>query len=244
MGISTLFGTARLQSIQVATSLLLVLAPTVTACSSRSAPADVAGDSAPVDLPGRPFDIQSPKCPPGMALVPFSAIYPPSSFCVDWYEASLNALGKPVSVPGSIPWTGMTWKEAKAACESQGKRLCWFEELTAACAGPAGLKYPYGNTYNKTSCNTGEAGIGKLVPTGSIATCEGGYPGLFDMSGNAFEWTLNCQIGVEMCKLSGGSYLTVLQTACGAHVSYWIQDGNATNEYIGFRCCTDSAGTD
>jgi len=64
------------------------------------------------------------------------------------------------------------------------------------------------------------------------------------MSGNAFEWTLNCQIGVEMCKLSGGSYLTVLQTACGAHVSYWIQDGNATNEYIGFRCCTDSAGTD
>ena len=78
----------------------------------------------------------------------------------------------------------------------------WF----LACShGAEQRAYPYGNTFETASCNgcAYEATCGQVVynlttPVGSLASCAGGYPGLFDMSGNVEEWE-------DACTLSPGA---------------------------------------
>lgn len=48
---------------------------------------------------------------------------------------------------GSPPRTGVTLDEARSLCEAGGKRLCTELEWEAACKGPAGAVYPYGDEY-------------------------------------------------------------------------------------------------
>ena len=60
------------------------------------------------------------------------------------------------------------------------------EWMNACTTGDAvARKYPYGATYDITKCNGGTSG---LVDVGSKSACEGGVTGVFDMSGNAYEW--------------------------------------------------------
>ena len=73
-----------------------------------------------------------------------------------------------------IPWTGATLGTARIACMAAGKRLCTRAEYQAACAGPAGLAYPYGNTFVADACNAepfdgvvGGADDDRLLPTGT-----------------------------------------------------------------------------
>ena len=42
---------------------------------------------------------------------------------------------------------------ASSWCEARGKRLCFDDEWTAACAGPEGWSYPYGDTHEPGLCN-------------------------------------------------------------------------------------------
>jgi hypothetical protein len=50
--------------------------------------------------------------------------------------------------PGRPPETGVTWREAAAACEQAGKRLCHELEWELACEGATGRVYPYGDRYD------------------------------------------------------------------------------------------------
>jgi formylglycine-generating enzyme required for sulfatase activity len=44
----------------------------------------------------------------------------------------------------------------RAWCEGRGKRLCYDDEWTRACAGPEGLTYPYGDVHDPGVCNDDE----------------------------------------------------------------------------------------
>ena len=90
----------------------------------------------PPDKGPPPPDKPQPKCPPQMVQQ--------GKTCVDRYEAPNKA--------GQYPLVMYNYPEALAWCQARGKRLCYDDEWTAACAGPSGFKYPYGNTHSPGKC--------------------------------------------------------------------------------------------
>lgn len=79
-------------------------------------------------------------CPPDMAAV--------EAVCVDRFEAPNR--------PGALPLVMYTFLEAEAWCGARGRRLCFDDEWTRACGGPALQAYPYGPTHQPGVCNDEE----------------------------------------------------------------------------------------
>lgn len=84
--------------------------------------------------------------------------------------------------------------------------------------------------------------------------CEGGVAGLFDMSGNAWEWVNSCGAIPDgtVCELRGGGVSgTVgdaeLSSACGASsvilFDAWLPPDMRLPQF-GIRCCADSSHAD
>jgi len=83
------------------------------------------------------------ECPAGMLRV--------GSACMDVYEAP--------NVAGALPLVMYTFDEAERWCGARGKRLCFDDEWTVACAGAAGWAYPYGATRVAGTCNDAKTWI-------------------------------------------------------------------------------------
>jgi formylglycine-generating enzyme required for sulfatase activity len=145
------------------------------------------------------------------------------------------------------PLNCVSFYGAEQYCAYAGGRLCTEDEWLTACSGPEGRPFPYGTTFERAACNVGsmeQPAEGRERATsvaGSIASCEGGLEGLFDMAGNVSEWVDGCKD--TYCKFRGGSYLTNEPTdrfaACRGVCSgnqKTLQSGT-----VGFRCCRDEA---
>jgi formylglycine-generating enzyme required for sulfatase activity len=89
--------------------------------------------------PPRPPDAgaDAAGCPGDMA--------PVGDVCMDRHEAP--------NVAGAPPLVMYSFDEAEDWCQARGKRLCYDDEWTAACAGAAGHAYPYGPTRVPGRCN-------------------------------------------------------------------------------------------
>lgn len=150
------------------------------------------------------------------------------------------------------PVVCVDWCFAYAFCRSKGKRLCGrvgggassesnltdknLDEWTAACAGPnAARRFSWGgDTFEGTSCNTSSP---TTEPIRTRKTCIGGAPGVYDMTGNVWEWTDNCS--AFDCWVRGGSFGHSGEDArCNGDVA--IGRGDKYND-TGFRCCSDTA---
>ncbi len=114
-----------------------------TTAPSAGGSGGVAGSSALID--GGWPDANAPDsgetgsgpCPSDMQEV--------EAFCVDRYEAP--------NVAGALPLVMYTFDESSSWCEARGKRLCFDDEWTRACAGIAGSSYPYGDVNVPGICN-------------------------------------------------------------------------------------------
>lgn len=150
------------------------------------------------------------------------------------------------------PVTNVDYCDAAAFCAWAGKRLCgrisgggltlpeladpsqsqWF----AACGGPTGQHYPYGGAYQSKACNDEDAGKHGLVNVGAFEKCSGYYPGLFDMLGNAQEWTDTCDAkngALDGCERIGGSYTDRQECSTSG-----LAHRNLRSPELGFRCCS------
>jgi len=89
----------------------------------------------------------------------------------------------------TLPVVTVSWQGAHAYCHWLGERTGFCHRLPTetewekAARGPGSRVYAYGDTFCTALANQES---GRLLPTGNFAA--NGF-GLFDMTGNAFEWT-------------------------------------------------------
>jgi hypothetical protein len=158
--------------------------------------------------------------------------------------------------PGVLPWTNVTYPQAEAACTAAGGRLCSATEWQRACNSPAATACTWGmtscTTYTATSCNgndydavAGGADDDALLPTKTLPLCYADWGStatrIFDMSGNAKEWTQTVSGDpANTRRLRGGSFNN---TANGIACNFTFAVADSTFQFrnVGFRCCRDTA---
>jgi formylglycine-generating enzyme len=165
------------------------------------------------------------------------------------------------------PQVCVDWCDAYAYCKAMGKRLCGkigggandFDDHADAtksqwdnaCSSGGRREYPYGDNYQAQTCNGYDnkpsgckhGGDCETRPVGSLGGCQSpsrGYAGVYDLSGNVWEWEDSCrgQDANDACRQRGGSLASSEDSLrCGY---------NDTNAYLrnevrpvtGFRCCS------
>jgi hypothetical protein len=161
------------------------------------------------------------------------------------FDLDVEAATKP-----TMPVRCIDWCDAAAYCLWAGGYMCRSNEgdmthpieWKTACGTPAGLKYPYGPTYLANHCNDSSV-LTKPVAVATNPGCEGGYSGVFDMSGNVSEW-LDCG-----CEYEGTDPTTTNAYIGGGAYHNTGDDLDCTpnntspiggfRKDVGVRCCYD-----
>ena len=144
--------------------------------------------------------------------------------CVDAYEYPNKV--------DELPRDMVSQEQAASLCQQEGKHLCSLAEWQAACKSKDNTRYSYGDSYNKSKCNTETKAA---VRNGRKSQCRSWY-GMYDMNGNLWEWTsTTSKDHPNMYLVAGGAWNTGNESKCtDSKFSFYPQ-----NQYpnVGFRCC-------
>jgi hypothetical protein len=183
----------------------------------------------------------------------WNASYFPIREEVDWPYAAGT---------GNNPVVNIDWCDAYMFCAWANKRLCGrvgggrISSVSAAttltgqwlnaCTGGGRFSYPYGNTFNKSTCNTDAPNElpGHIEEVKHRPGCQGGYPDLWDMSGNVEEWLDACDANAassDSCAVAGNtlwiSNMSASDVTCTS--SIFGTPRNMKYHLLGFRCCAE-----
>jgi formylglycine-generating enzyme required for sulfatase activity len=168
----------------------------------------------------------------------------------------------PASGSDDFPVTNVNWCQAYTFCKWAGERLCGqigggpllakrFSDPTQsqwlnACSKGGTLTYPYGNTWAEEPCGgqAANSNLESVTYSTDGASCVGPLPGLYDMSGNVWEWTDTCNDPIPgqtnataFCDTMGGAFDSVEAELECVGERNWVRGNGAAN--IGIRCCLD-----
>ncbi len=182
--------------------------------------------------------------------------------CVGWNDSFFSASKLPLLTTPQNPMVGIDWCDAWAYCKWAGKYLCgeipaggmvmgskiWnpaADQWQHACSNGGTTTFPYGSTFDPTTCNTG---VAASAPVGSRPGCVNAN-GVADLSGNVDEWSDNCWresdagSSEDQCALRGGSYAGTdgKEVWCsapdGGELVVRLKKRGSYHDTLGFRCC-------
>ncbi len=117
------------------------------------------------------------------------------------YHAFVEATGhrRPEHWQGGIypawaadnPVVYVSWHDAAAYCRWARGRLPTEAEWEKAARGTQERRYPWGNTFDPTRCNSRESGIKDSTAVGTYSPSGDSSYGVSDMAGNVWEWVLD-----------------------------------------------------
>jgi formylglycine-generating enzyme required for sulfatase activity len=153
--------------------------------------------------------------------------------CVDWCDAAAYCTWANKHLCGKIGGGSIDTTPPKDAASLDSDVSEWYR----ACSNAGANKWPYGNTYTPARCNDEQHGVTNVD---KYDQCEGGYPGVFDMSGNVSEWTDECTQYQDPpegqnCMRRGGAYYNT-----GDDIACTVADAtllSLPSDNVGFRCC-------
>jgi formylglycine-generating enzyme required for sulfatase activity len=132
------------------------------------------------------------------------------------------------------PATHVSWYEAQEYAEWIGKTLPTEEEWEKAARGINGRRFPWGEEWDPTKCNTRLSGYGGTTPVNQFPSGKSLY-GCYDLSGNVWEWTstwLNAERKQKILKGGSWSKYGILPW-CWYRFNYEPDSGYSN---VGFRC--------
>jgi sulfatase modifying factor 1 len=166
----------------------------------------------------------------------------------------------PASGTDDFPVVNVNWCQAYEFCAWAGKRLCGQigggaldsmldtnakqSQWLNACSDGGRLTYPYGNTFSAMACGGMADDTTMPAIVASQPGCVGSVGGLYDMSGNVWEWTDACgnapaggTAAMAFCDAMGGAFDSMTSELECVGERNWTRNAGAGN--IGFRCCLD-----
>lgn len=189
---------------------------------------------------------------------------------------NVTSIQSPSTTETNLPVALVDWCDAWAYCNWAGKRLCGLpgggpaqlkldrtgtgyvvapgsissSQWHIACTANGTLAYPYGQSFNASACVS--TGTGP-APVKSKPTCQGGYPGIYDLSGNVEEWVDFCitntggvplgtdagfQAGGTYCLAPAGAFNDTNDPTDFACNMVFLPPITALRADVGIRCCS------
>ena len=158
------------------------------------------------------------------------------TLCVDKYETNQReyetVMGDNPSHFGGIksrPVENVSWFQAKEYCQKLGKRLPTEWEWENAAGSKVGSNYYWGNEFDSDFAWFNGNSSSRTNPVGQK---KPNTSGLYDMTGNVWEWTDSGEGNIKY--LRGGSWNT---NTGGMQISDRRRsDPSFTSSTYGFRC--------